>query len=178
MKRLFLLRHAKSAWDDAVARDFDRPLNPKGHRAARTMGQEMRRLDFTFDAVVASPAERVVETLAEVSHGFGTELPARFEEDIYLASSESLLDLVRETPDSVESLLLAGHSPGIERLTLHLARPKDAELRASVEEKFPTGALVELALPGDRWQDIEEAKATLVRFIRPRDLDPELGPEY
>ena len=178
MKRLTLLRHAKSSWDDAVVRDFDRPLNAKGHRAGRTVGQEMRRLGLRFDAVVASPAARVVETLEEVAQGFGSPLSPQFEERIYLASLDALLDLVRTTNDAVGSLLLVGHSPGLERLALHLGGVKDKKLMASVEEKYPTGALVEIDLPVDRWEDVEGSEGTMTRFIRPRDLDAALGPEH
>jgi phosphohistidine phosphatase len=64
MKTLTLLRHAKSGWDDPVARDFDRPLNPKGHRAAQAVGRYMKAIGLGFDHVVASPAVRVTETLA------------------------------------------------------------------------------------------------------------------
>jgi len=178
MKRLTLLRHAKSSWDDPVARDFDRPLNAKGHRAGRTVGQEMRRLGLHFDAIVASPAARVVETLEEVAQGFGTPLSPRFDERIYLASRDALLDLVRTTDDAIASLLLVGHSPGLERLALHLAGVKDKKLRESVEEKYPTGALVEIDLPVEHWEDIGDSEGTITRFIRPRDLDPALGPEH
>ena len=178
MKRLTLLRHAKSSWDDAVARDFDRPLNAKGHRAGRTVGQEMRRLGLRFDAVIASPAARVMETLEEVAAGFGAPLSPAFDQTVYLASREALLDLVRAVDDRVASLLLVGHSPGLERLALHLAGVKDKALRKSVEEKYPTGALIELSLPVDRWQDVEDGEGTMTRFVRPRDLDPTLGPEY
>jgi phosphohistidine phosphatase len=178
MKRLTLLRHAKSSWDDTVARDFDRPLNAKGHRAGRTVGQEMRRLDLGFDAVVASPAARVVETLEEVAQGFGRPLTPQFDERIYLASLEALLEVVHSIDDQIDTLLLAGHSPGLERLALHLAGIKDKALRRSVEQKYPTGALIEISLPVTHWRDIEEGEGTMTRFIRPRDLDPTLGPEY
>jgi phosphohistidine phosphatase len=178
MKRLTLLRHAKSSWDDPVARDFDRPLNAKGHRAGRTVGLEMRRLDLTFDAVVASPAARVIETLEEVTQGFGEPLSPYYDERIYLASLDALLELVRATDDSIDSLLLVGHSPGLEQLALHLAGVKDKALRRSVEVKYPTGALVEISLPVERWQDVNDGEGTMIRFVRPRDNDPTLGPEY
>ena len=177
MKRLTLLRHAKSSWDDPVARDFDRPLNAKGQRAGRTVGQEMLRLGLSFDSVVASPAARVVETLEEVEHGFGAPMAPHFDARIYLASLEVLLDLVHATNDSVQSLLLVGHSPGLERLALRLAGVKDKALRKSVEVKYPTGALIELSLPVDRWRDVNNGEGTMTRFIRPRDLDPTLGPD-
>ncbi|HEX5181824.1 MAG TPA: histidine phosphatase family protein [Allosphingosinicella sp.] len=175
MKSLTLLRHAKSSWDDPVRRDFDRPLNPRGRRAARTVGREMRSLGLAFDRVVASPARRVVETIEEVASSFG---PLEPEQDprIYLASVATLLALVRETPDSVAHLLLVGHNSGIEELALLLAG-RDGPLRAEVEIKYPTGSLAEIALPASHWRDVDAGQGMIVRFIRPRDLDPELGPE-
>ena len=74
MKTLTLLRHAKSGWDDPVARDFDRPLNARGRRAAVTMGRHVRDLQLRFDAVVASPATRVDETVVEFERGLGRAL--------------------------------------------------------------------------------------------------------
>src|SRR5918998_2536609 len=122
MKTLTLLRHAKSTWDDPVARDFDRPLNPRGRRAAKTVGREMRAQGLTFDEVVASPALRVVETLADVAAGYGSSLEPRYEERVYLASTDVLLELIHQTSDSVDRLLIVGHNPGLERLVLDLTR--------------------------------------------------------
>ncbi len=176
MKTLTLLRHAKSTWDDPVTRDFDRPLNPRGRRAARTIGGEMKRLGLAFDAVVASPAVRVRETVAEVEASFGP-LAADFDQRLYLASLDTLLDIVRAAPDGAASLLLVAHNPGLELLTLALAAERKAPLRGEVEAKYPTATLAELRLPAERWADAEPGTAELARFIRPRDLDPALGPD-
>jgi phosphohistidine phosphatase len=178
MKTLTLLRHAKSSWDDTVPRDFDRPLNAKGTRAARTMGRHMRASALDFDRVVASPAVRVVQTLESVWDGFGRPLVPAWDRRIYLASAATLLDLVRETPDTVDRLLLVGHNPGLEDLVLLLVpdRPED-QLRDDVEEKFPTASLAEMQFDVARWADLSANGATLARFVRPRDLDPELGPD-
>lgn len=174
MKTLSLLRHAKSGWDDPVARDFDRPLNPRGRRAARAVGEKMKSEGLAFDLVLASPARRVVETLEELETVFGP-LQARFEKRIYLASTETLLDIVREADDSAGRLLLVGHNPGFERLALLLTRA--GNLRSRVEAKYPTATLAEIGFPVNHWRDVGEGKGELERFIRPRDLDPELGPE-
>ena len=174
MKTLTLLRHAKSDWDDPVARDFDRPLNGRGRRAARTVAAEMRRLGLGFDRVLASPARRVRETLAEVEAEFGT-LERLEDERLYLASAETLLDIVRETDGAVERLLLVGHNPGLEMLALKLTQ--GSGLRSEVELKYPTATLAEIELPAESWRDVAEGTGTLARFIRPRDLDPELGPD-
>src|ERR687885_612701 len=99
MKTLTLLRHAKSGWDDPVQRDFDRPLNAKGRRAAQTIGRHLRAQGCRFDHVIASPAARVQQTLAEVGDGYGEALAPHWDRRIYLASAATLLDLVRELPD-------------------------------------------------------------------------------
>jgi phosphohistidine phosphatase len=174
MKILTLLRHAKSGWDDPVSRDFDRPLNPRGRRAAGVVGAEMKAQGLAFDLVLASPARRVVETLEEIAAAFGPLRP-HSDERLYLASTATLLEIVRATPDSVDRLLLVGHNPGVEELALRLSRR--GGLRGEVEVKYPTGTLAEIALPVERWTDVGEGDGELVRFVRPRDLDPELGPD-
>lgn len=177
MKTLTLLRHAKSGWDDPVARDFDRPLNPRGRRAAATIGRHLRDLDVAFDRVIASPALRVQETIDEVERGYGRRLAPEWDRRLYLASAATLLDVVREAAEDAERLLLVGHNPGLEDLVLALV-PRDAgELRAAVEEKYPTATVAEMTLACDAWSDVAEDGATLTRFIRPRDIDPELGPD-
>ena len=176
MKTLTLLRHAKSGWDDPVARDFDRPLNPKGRRAAAMVGREMRTLELAFDHVVASPAIRVVETLGAISDGYGRAIDPVWDRRLYLASAATLLDMVRETATDTQRLLLVGHNPGIEDLVLMLVGAGDETLRAGVAEKYPTATLAEMTLDGD-WRDAGEGTATLTRFVRPRDLDPSLGPD-
>lgn len=177
MKVLTLLRHAKSGWDDPVARDFDRPLNTRGQRAAALMGRHMKSLGLGFDRVIASPAVRVTETLDQVETGYGPLAP-HWEPRAYLASATTLLDLVRDLPDAAETALLVGHNPGLEDLVLLLAADgSDDSLRDSVELKFPTAALAELRFNGERWSDILPGTGELARFIRPRDLDPALGPD-
>ncbi len=175
MKTLTLLRHAKSSWNDPIARDFDRPLNGRGRRAARTMGREMRAQGLTFDRVLASPAVRVVETLEDVAEGYGRPLTPEFDRRIYLATPDTLLDLVQQTDEAHSSLLLVGHNPGLERLALLLSAP--GEFRSEIEVKYPTATLTEISFDVDRWLDVGEGAGTIARFTRPRDLDPELGPD-
>ncbi|MBH1992520.1 MAG: histidine phosphatase family protein [Sphingomonadaceae bacterium] len=177
MKRLTLLRHAKSDWDDPVARDFDRPLNRRGEKAALLMGQFAARRKMAFDMLVASPAVRVIQTLETFFSGYGERLDARWDRRIYLASSPTLFDVLRDLPDSTDHALLAGHNPGLEELILDLV-PEDGDnpLREDVEVKFPTASIAVLDLAIDRWADAKENIATLASFTRPRDLDPALGP--
>jgi phosphohistidine phosphatase len=176
MKTLTLLRHAKSGWDDPVARDFDRPLNPKGQRAAAMMGRHLKAEGLAFDHVLASPAARVVETLAQVATGYGSDLAPHWDQRLYLASAATLLDLIHELPDGADSVLFSGHNPGLEELVLLLAGENG--LRDSVEVKFPTASLAEMRFDVARWADVKPGKGELLRFTRPRDLDATLGPDY
>ncbi|MFY9351875.1 MAG: histidine phosphatase family protein [Sphingobium sp.] len=177
MKRLTLLRHAKSDWDDPVPRDFDRPLNKRGEKAARLMGEYAAKRGMRFDLLVASPAVRVVQTLETFFEGYGETLEARWDRRIYLASAPTLCDVVRDLPDSANNVLMAGHNPGFEELILELVPDDGASpLRDDVETKFPTASLAVLDLPIDRWADARASIATLTSFTRPRDLDPALGP--
>ncbi len=178
MKTLTVLRHAKSSWDDAVARDFDRPLNARGQRAAVTVGRHMRSEGLSFDHVVASPAVRIVETVEQVESGFGGALAPAWDRRIYLASASTLLDVIHELPAGADSALLIGHNPGLEDLVLMLVPDRNGDLlRDSVEEKFPTAALAVISFDTTDWSAIRSNAGTLVRFVRPRDLDPALGPE-
>ena len=177
-KTLYLLRHAKSGWDDPVARDFDRPLNKRGEKAARTMGTWMAANEVEFDHVIASPAVRVIETLDGVWAGYGRKIEPTWERRIYLASSATVLDVLREVDDKYASVLVVGHCPAVEDMVLDIV-PDDGSspLRAEVEIKYPTAALAEFALDIDTWADIGKPTANLVRFVRPRDLDTSLGPD-
>jgi len=177
MKTLTLLRHAKSSWDDPVERDFDRPLNGRGRRAANRMGRYMRDAGLAFDHVLASPALRVQQTIAGVEDGYGRPLSPAYDRRIYMASAATLLDLVQAFDDAHGRVLMVGHNPGLEDLVLALVPPSPDGLRAEVEIKYPTATLAEMRFEVDRWKDVEEGGGTLDRFMRPRELDPSLGPE-
>ena len=181
MKTLTLLRHAKSGYDDPLLRDFDRPLNDRGRRAAATIGTWLRRAQDKgampdFDHVAASPAVRVRQTIDGVEAGLRARLAPVYEKRIYLSSSATLTELVAGFPDYHDHAMLVGHNPGLEDLLLELVPPGEA-LRAEAEIKFPTATLAHLDLAIDRWAQVDGGRATLAHFIRPRDLDPSLGPD-
>lgn len=176
MRALTLLRHAKSSWDDRTQRDFDRPLNERGRRAAAVMGAFIKAEGLAFDHVLASPAIRVRETIACAEAALGRPLGAQFDKGIYMASSVTLLEHLAAVAGNPARILLIGHNPGLEDLALQLL-PETDPLRALVLEKYPTASLAELTLPADSWAEATDGTARLTRFTRPRDLDPELGPE-
>lgn len=177
MKQLSLLRHAKSSWDDPVERDFDRPLNPRGQRAACRMGEWMKAEEVAFDHVSASPAVRVKQTIEGVEAGLGRGLDPAFDNRIYMASPEALLDIVRETRAEAGHLLLIGHNPGLEELLLLLSAEDGSRLKDEASAKYPTAAFASLSFDVDDWSEIAEGGGQLLRFVRPRDLDPALGPD-
>ena len=179
MKRLTMLRHAKSGWDDPVARDFDRPLNPRGRRGAALIGAFAKRSGLDIDYILASPAVRVIETLDEFLPAAALDgIEPHLDRRIYLASSATLMDCLRDLPDSAGHVLMCGHNPGMEDLILDLV-PDDgtSPLRDEVEIKFPTAALASLSLAINSWKDADVRRATLTGLTRPRDLDPALGPD-
>ncbi len=174
MKRLGLLRHAKSDWDDMSLRDFDRGLNARGRKGAALMGEHIRQQGGKWQLAVASPAERVKLTLAAT----GLDIPVRFEETAYLADSPTLIQLLTSCDDEVDAVLMVGHNPGMQELALDLvAADAENDLYSEVLQKYPTAAFAMLELDIDSWTDLSPGCGRLTHFARPRDLDPELGPQ-
>jgi phosphohistidine phosphatase len=174
VKRLGLLRHAKSDWDDMSLRDFDRGLNARGRKGAALMGEHIRQQGGAWDLVLASPAERVKRTF-EAS---GLDIPVQFEEAAYLADSPTLIQLLSACNDDADAVLLMAHNPGLQELALDLVAPDaEDELFREVLQKYPTAAFAVLELDIDHWADLSNGCGRLVHFARPRDLDPELGPQ-
>jgi phosphohistidine phosphatase len=178
LKTLGLFRHAKSDWHDPRARDFDRPLNPRGEKGAGLVGRHIFDHDVKWDKVIASPAVRVAETIELAAKATGRPIAVNWDRRIYLASSATLLDLLREQKDDPGSVLMVGHNPGLEDVIFDLV-PDDgtSPLRDVVELKFPTASFAVLELDIEHWNELKDRCGKLVHLIRPRDLDPALGPE-
>ena len=178
MKTLGLFRHAKSDWHDPRARDFDRPLNPRGEKGAGLVGRHIFDHDVKWDKVIASPAVRVAESIELAAKATGRPIAVNWDRRIYLASSATLLDLLREQKDDPGSVLMVGHNPGLEDVIFDLV-PDDgtSPLRDVVELKFPTASFALLELDIEHWNELKDRCGKLVHLIRPRDLDPALGPE-
>lgn len=174
MKTLGLLRHAKSDTDDLALRDFDRGLNDRGRRGAAVMGGHIRAHGIAWDTLLASPAERVKRTLDATR----LQVPVTWDEHLYLADSDALIEVLRSLEGDPAAVLIAGHNPGLQELIFDLVAPeREDALFASAAEKFPTATFAVLQLAIDRWADCAPGCGTLVHLARPRDLDPELGPE-
>jgi phosphohistidine phosphatase len=171
MKRLTILRHAKSSWEDPNIKDFDRQLNGRGRKAARAVGKELKRRKMRFDFVLASPAVRVRQTLDGLFKGYGEALDVHFDDRIYETSEETLLEIVRDLPDDAKQPLLVGHNPGLERLAVGLTHDDDQGFRSSISHKFPTGALAVVNLPASNWAGVATGSGEIAELILPRELD-------
>jgi phosphohistidine phosphatase len=167
--RLWLLRHAKSSWDDPDMEDVDRPLAPRGARAADRMRDYLDAEDIRPDLVLCSSALRTRETLARILPGLGSELTVRIEPSVYSSDADALLPRLQQLPADVGSVMLIGHNPAMQELGSLLAGGGDRldELRRG----FPTAALAELDLHVGSWRELAPGTGRLTRFIVPRELD-------
>jgi phosphohistidine phosphatase len=167
VKRLHLLRHAKSSWEAPGLDDRDRPLAPRGRKAARRLARWIAEHDVTPELVVCSPALRARETLDPLVDALGAPRVV-IDERLYHASAAGLLDRVRELASPLEEVLLVGHNPALADLSIVLARP--GPLRDRVASKLPTGALVTLETDVPRWSAVAPETANLVGLVLPREL--------
>jgi phosphohistidine phosphatase len=166
VKRLYLLRHAKSSWKDAALADHDRPLSGRGRRAATAIGRHMRAETIVPELVLCSSALRARETLARIEPALGRGA-VKVERQLYGAGADALMARLRRVPGRVDSVLVIAHNPGLQEFALALAEPAPASLAA----KLPTGALVTIELAIDGWRALEDGCGELVGFVRPRELE-------
>jgi phosphohistidine phosphatase len=168
-RRLVVLRHAKSAWPDVA--DHDRPLAPRGRRDASAAGRWLRDAHYLPDLVVCSTARRTRETWELAAQELAGPPPVRYEPRAYDATVPVLLDIVRETPSAGDTLLLVGHNPGVQQLTLHLAADADDDFLERAAAKFPTSAVAVLTWAGP-WAALAAGTARLTAFTVPRGAKP------
>ncbi|MGZ4274048.1 MAG: SixA phosphatase family protein [Solirubrobacteraceae bacterium] len=160
-KQLLLLRHAKSSWDDPSLADHDRPLAPRGHRAAKRIGAHLQGEQIPVDLVLCSSARRARDTLDLVA----PPGEIRIERELYGATAAELIERLRRVPDDVGAVMLVGHEPAIRDLAVGLAG-EGSEL---ADRKFPTGALATLTFTGP-WSALAPDRADLAAFVTPREL--------
>lgn len=160
-KLLLLLRHAKSSWKDASLRDFDRPLNDRGTKAAAVIGKFMRDRRLRPDILICSPAERARQTAALVMEAAGITAPLTYDKRIYEANVSQLLDVIGDIESDKREVMLIGHNPGFENLLSHLT---------GTSEHMPTASFARIILEVKKWQDVPGEKGKLDWFVKPRDL--------
>lgn len=171
MRKLFLLRHAKSSWDDPAMDDVERPLSKRGRQAARLMAGHIARSCFHPALVLVSTSLRTRETWNIIEPRLeGTS--AAIEEGLYLAGKGDLLHRLRAVDDHIGSVMMIGHNPGLERLAETLVGHNgEPEVLARMTDKFSTGALAVIDLDIAHWGEVEAGTGRLVAFTRPKDLE-------
>lgn len=169
MKRLLVLRHAKSSWKNHDLRDHDRPLNKRGTRDAPRMGRLMREEGLAPEWAFGSTATRARVTLDLALEQSGASCEAHRVAELYLATPPDIVEVLRETPEAHSRVLVVGHNPGMEDLVQGLT---------GEEVTFPTAALAVIDCEIEKWTDLAlTGVETLVRLWRPRELaeDPDLA---
>jgi phosphohistidine phosphatase len=169
MHQLLLLRHAKSSWDDASLPDRERSLNKRGRRAAAAMREAIRGLGLAPDVILVSPARRTRETLEALEPWDDTPLVEPVDA-LYLATAAQLFGVVRDQSETIRSIMLIGHNPGMHEFGVSLAgRTSLSDATNRLLAGFPTGALAEFAIASP-WRQLSAGGGQLVRFLTPRDL--------
>lgn len=171
MKTIYLLRHAKSSWDDPGLADIDRPLAGRGKQARETMAGYLAEKKLRPALILCSPAKRARSTLKAVRAALGPEVAIGIDAGLYGTNADGLLRRIRGLDDETPSVMLIGHNPEMEELALGLAGAGDAEARARMAAKFPTAALAVLRSPSDHWRGVTANGCRLEAFVRPRDLN-------
>jgi phosphohistidine phosphatase len=167
MPRLMLLRHAKSAWPDGVD-DHDRPLAPRGQKAAPAMGAYMAREGLVPGRVIVSTALRTRQTWSRVQAYVAKDADAGYLGDIYEASAERIADVIRSQTSRCTTLLVIGHNPGLQDLAVALIR--DGEDTGNLARKFPTAGLAVIDFSEADWSGLTPKSGRLERFVTPRSL--------
>lgn len=170
MRQLLLLRHAKSSWDHVEYDDHDRPLAPRGERAANLMAVWFAQKAWKPDHIVCSTARRTRDTLDIVSSAFPESPAPVFDQDIYLVDHRVLRDYIRDISADYKFVMVVGHNPGIGDLAWYLAGDGAREDMDRIHAKYPTAAAACLTFDHDDWSQIGRGTGHLTDFKMPRDL--------
>ncbi len=174
MRRLMLLRHAKSDWSRGDLADRERPLAPRGRNAAPKIGAYMARHALEPDLVLCSPALRTRQTLELVLPSFNRKPDVAIDDRLYGAGSDELLEVIREADPAGHSLLLIGHNPGLQDFAELIIATGEIEARQQLNEKYPTAGLVVIDFAFDHWRKLHPQSGRLDRFVTPQSLAGEL----
>jgi len=160
-KRLTLLRHAKSSWNNASLDDRERPLNKRGERDAPMMGQRLLKKDSRPSLILTSPAKRARQTVRLIAREIG--YPIEFlqtEPELYLARPDTLLNVIAQQDNSFNDIVVCGHNPGITELT--------NQLSGVTIDNVPTCGMVYLEAEIDAWDELAGTCCTLAAFDYPK----------
>lgn len=162
MKTLLLMRHAKSSWKHPDLPDQDRPLNKRGEKDAPRMGKFLREKELVPQAILASPAKRVAQTVDGMLEKMNFKGKVDYINSLYLAEPSAYLSTIQTVDDKFERIMIVGHNPGLEGLL---------QILSGQVESLPTGSIAHLVLPIEHWADLrEDTHGELVVRVKPREL--------
>jgi phosphohistidine phosphatase len=170
MKRLYLLRHTKSSWDDSALADIERPLSKRGRQAGAAMGRYLAEAGLLPQRVLCSTARRARETWSQLSADWTDPPPVRYEAALYMAEPDELFEALKALPDGADHVMLIGHNPGMAAFAELLTSATRSAPLAKLRRKYPTGGLAVFDLAIDGWPAIAPHCGRLLRFVTPRDL--------
>jgi phosphohistidine phosphatase len=170
MLTLSLFRHAKSSWADPMLDDFDRPLAPRGEKAAPAMGAFITAQGLIPDLILCSGSARTRQTLALASQHWPSQPEIRYEDALYHATVPTMFAQLHGAPDDKHHVMMVGHNPGMQAFALQLVGAGEGAVLRQIAHKYPSGALAVIALQKARWRDIQSGDGHLTLFKRPKDL--------
>ena len=162
MKKIYIMRHAKSDWDNDLG-DFDRPLNKRGEKAAPLMGEWLLQKYGKPDLILASPAKRAKQTAVAVAKACGYSKDLVWDHHIYLASSRQIITVITNIPNHFESVLLIGHNPTLGDIVLQAYYKKYGQ---GVD--MPTGAVGVFEVDIKQWADFSFNKLSIIDYETPK----------
>lgn len=169
MKKLILLRHAKSSWDSTNLDDHDRPLNKRGKAASPVIGGWLAHRHHLPGKILCSTAARARETLDRLRLPETAPRSVEFSASLYHASPETMLEILRGVDNDFNTVLLVGHQPGLGAMTRLMSGHATARCKRAFEH-FPTAAAAVLEADVPRWKDIRYGEANFIDFAKPREL--------
>ena len=166
MKTLYVVRHAKSSWDDTDLADIDRPLNDRGKRDAPRMGKRLKEKDIHPELLLSSPARRAFSTAKRIGEVLNYKKDhIRTEKELYHASEREIFEVVRALPDKLNTVMIFGHNPGLTDFVNQLLETK------RFIENIPTCGIVAFSFSGKSWVDVSKENAQLLFFDYPKSKD-------
>ena len=161
MKKLFLIRHAKSSWQETDLKDFDRPLNQRGLRDAPLMGKLLRKKGIKPDLILTSSANRAFTTAKIIAEEIDYPINSIIDEkEIYEADALDLMEIIRNIDDEADSIFLFGHNPSLTYLSNHLSNQRI--------ENIPTCGISEIEFQIDSWRELKPESGNMVNFEYPK----------
>lgn len=163
MKNLLIMRHAKSDWEDSSLADFDRPLNPRGNKAAPLMGKELVVRNKIPDLIISSPANRAKSTAEKVAEYSGYQIDIQFEKDFYFGYVDEIINIIKKADKTKYRIMVVGHNPTLESLIATLCKNP-------VNYAMPTAAVASILFDIEDWKQLNKRTGTLEWLIKPKDF--------